>query len=80
MSTVWLPKAPFEVFVCQIQDSVTFTTRGKEPISAARVVRLTYRIIANSGQFPGDCHCQYKALTSLNLKSEYTNATINKYS
>ena len=55
MAAPWAPDAPFEVFVRQIQDGLAFAERGKEPISAARVVRLAYRVISCSGLFTDDC-------------------------
>ena len=55
MDAPWTPDALFEVFVRQIQDGLAFAERGKESISAARVVHLSYRVISCSGLFTDDC-------------------------
>ena len=54
---------PFETFVKQIQDAVDYAARGGEDISDARLLRIAYSVIAESGFCPDDCRTWMKQTT-----------------
>ena len=54
------PTRPYEHFVKQIQDAVSYAARGGEDISDARLLRVAYSVIAESGFCPDDCRSWMK--------------------
>ena len=46
---------PLEILIKRLDECADFATAAREPVSDTQLVRIAYRLVADTGHYPEDC-------------------------